>query len=898
MFLGVSDGHFQQVSFVNSICTTKGGKHVGSITDQVTKALCELVSKKRKGIQVRPAHVRNHMWVFVNCLIENPAFDSQTKDSLTTSRQNFGSACDLDDRFVKAVARSGIVENVLSWARFKQSKDLQKNDGRKKCRLAGVPKLEDANNAGGRHAQKCTLILTEGDSAKALAVSGLGVVGRDNYGVYPLKGKLLNVRDASHRQIMGNAEVSQLKQILGLQQGKVYEDAAPLRYGHVMIMTDQDPDGSHIKGLVINLFSTFWPSLLRVPGFLVEFVTPIVKVSAGNGRALLSFFTLPEYNIWKQKNSGGRGWITKYYKGLGTSTAEEARGYFSRLERHQIDFVWAGPEDDEAIDLAFSKKRAADRRAWIEKLEPNTFLDMDVAHLGLSDFVNRELILFSMASNVRAIPSVMDGLKPGQRKILFSCFKRRLTKEIKVAQLAGYVSENAAYHHGEASLTGTIVNMAQNFCGSNNLNLLVPSGQFGTRHNGGKDAASARYIFTSLSPVARAVFPEPDDALLPSLSDDGQVIEPAWYAPVIPMVLVNGSSGIGTGWSSSVPNYNPRDLAENIRLLLAGKELKELKELVPWYRGFRGSVKQGAENQFSAEGRVSKTGALTYFIDELPVGKWTQEYKLFLESLVEKGVLRDFREHHTDSRVSFTATAASEDRSKDLETEGLSSAFRLISPISVSNMVLFDTEGKLKKYSSASQVLLDFFQKRLQLYVDRKAHLVIKLRSELSRVSNVVRFILAVISGDIRIQNVQKADVVKQLAEAGFEQACSSEPSNGQDGGSKEKSFGYLLSLTLWNLTSEKVEALEAEKKSRTEELEKVLQTTPKEMWTSDLDKLLSEIKREEEKDMLSSQASSEPQLQDPSFLSTSKKKRKRGSKAEKKSSKKQKEQAESVMSS
>lgn len=883
MFLGVSDGHFQQVSFVNSICTTKGGKHVGSITDQVTKALCDLVSKKHRGVPVKPAHVRNHMWVFVNCLIENPAFDSQTKASLTTSRQNFGSACDLDDRFVKAVARSGIVENVLSWARFKQSKDLQKNDGRKKCRLAGVPKLEDANNAGGRHAQNCTLILTEGDSAKALAVSGLAVVGRDNYGVYPLKGKLLNVRDASHKQIMGNAEVSQLKQILGLQQGKVYEDAAPLRYGHVMIMTDQDPDGSHIKGLVINLFSTFWPSLLRVPGFLVEFVTPIVKVSAGNGRAPLSFYTLPEYESWKLQNSGGKGWLTKYYKGLGTSTAEEARGYFSRLERHQIDFVWEGPGDDEAIDLAFSKKRAADRRAWMEKLEPNTFLDMDVAHLGLSDFVNKELILFSMASNVRAIPSLMDGLKPGQRKILFSCFKRRLTREIKVAQLAGYVSENAAYHHGEASLTGTIVNMAQTFCGSNNLNLLVPSGQFGTRHNGGKDAASARYIFTSLAPVTRAVFPEPDDALLPSMVDDGQVIEPCWYAPVIPMVLVNGSSGIGTGWSSSVPNYNPRDLVESIRLLLAGKEPKEL---VPWYRGFRGSVTQVAEGQYSAAGHVQKIGALTYVIDELPVGKWTQDYKLFLEGLVEKGVLRGFRENHTDSIVSFTATAASDQKAQDLEEEGLPTAFRLTSQISTSNMVLFDTEGKLRKYSNANQVLQEFFQKRLQLYASRKNHLVGRLRSELSKVSNVVRFILGVISEEIRIRNVQKADVVKQLEVERFEKACSSETTGGHDENLKEKGFGYLLSLPLWNLTAEKVEALGFEKKAKEAELERVLQKTPAEMWTTDLDNLLAIIKNQEETDVLSKAAATN-QPQEPSTISS--KKRKRGNAPEKKFSKKQK---------
>lgn len=311
--VSISDGHFQQVSFVNSICTIKGGKHVSAITDQVSKAIVDHITKKNKGVNVKTHHIKNHLWVFVNSLIVNPAFDSQTKDTLTTKVSNFGSKCTLGDDFMKQVIKSGIVENVLSWAKFKQSKDLKKNDGKKKSRLAGIPKLDDANDAGGKNASECTLILTEGDSAKALAVSGLSVVGRDRYGVFPLKGKLLNVRDASHKQIMGNAEIAQLKQIIGLKQGQVYEDTKSLRYGHVMFMTDQDHDGSHIKGLLINLFATFWPSLLKMPGFLTEFITPIVKVS--KGRQEHSFYTIPEFEQWKEAHNDGKGWKIKYYKG-------------------------------------------------------------------------------------------------------------------------------------------------------------------------------------------------------------------------------------------------------------------------------------------------------------------------------------------------------------------------------------------------------------------------------------------------------------------------------------------------------------------------------------------------------------------------------------------------------
>ena len=165
-----------------------------------------------------------------------------------------------------------------------------------------MPKLEDANLAGTGSSRQCTLILTEGDSAKTLAMSGIQVVGRDHYGVFPLKGKLLNVRDASNTAIVGNQEVQNMMKIIGLQLGKDYrqpENFAALRYGCVMIMTDQDHDGSHIKGLLINFFDHFWPSLLQRPGFLKEFVTPIIKISRKSPSLNITFFTIPEYKEWK-----------------------------------------------------------------------------------------------------------------------------------------------------------------------------------------------------------------------------------------------------------------------------------------------------------------------------------------------------------------------------------------------------------------------------------------------------------------------------------------------------------------------------------------------------------------------------------------------------------------------
>ena len=274
--VGVSDGSFAQISFVNAICTSKGGQHVNAIADQLATKLAATVKKKNKNTEVKPALIKAHLAVFVNALIENPAFDSQTKETLTTRATAFGSAPKLSDGFLKAVEKSELVERILSWAQFKQNEQLKKKGGTKAKKLTGVAKLDDANHAGSAKSKDCTLILTEGDSAKALAVSGLGVVGRDFYGVFPLKGKLLNVREASHAQIMKNEEVQNIVKILGLKYGVTYtrESVATLRYGHLMIMTDQDHDGSHIKGLIINFLHCYWPALLKSGGFLRDTTFP------------------------------------------------------------------------------------------------------------------------------------------------------------------------------------------------------------------------------------------------------------------------------------------------------------------------------------------------------------------------------------------------------------------------------------------------------------------------------------------------------------------------------------------------------------------------------------------------------------------------------------------------
>ena len=307
--------------------------------------------------------------------------------------------------------------------------------------------------------------------------------------------------------------------------------------------------------------------------------------------------------------------ISQLYHTFYLSAFSVAKEYFSNLDIHEIHFndlasdIFDNDEDEievedpspspniitsgsGLIDMAFSKSKVEARKKWLNEIEKDTFLDYSNAQrngIRYSDFINRELRLFSIADNARSIPHVMDGFKPSQRKVLFACFKKRLKTEIKVAQLAGYIGEHSAYHHGDMSLNGTIIGMAQTYVGSNNINLLYPSGQFGTRRMGGKDHASARYIFTRLEKIARAIFHPDDDALLNYLNDDGISIEPEFYMPVIPMVLVNGSDGIGTGYSSTIQNHDPREIIANIRKMINGEE-PELMH--PHFSGFTGEVRR------------------------------------------------------------------------------------------------------------------------------------------------------------------------------------------------------------------------------------------------------------------------------------------------------------------
>lgn len=867
------NGEFQQVSFVNGIYTQKGGKHVEYIMNQIVRKLTEYIKAKKK-VDVKPTTIKEQLAIFLRCDIENPSFSSQSKDEMGTAVASFGSTCKVSDDFIEKLAKMGVMDAACALTEVKENKAAKKTDGTKTRTIRGIPKLIDANYAGTEKSAQCTIIFCEGDSAKAGIVSGLSREDRNLIGVYPMKGKMMNTRGEAVKKIAENNEITEIKQILGLEVGRKYtpDDVKyRLRYGKVLFMTDQDLDGSHIKGLGINLFQNEWASLTEIPGFIGFMNTPILKAKKGTQEKV--FYSEGEYRAWKEASEsteGGSGaaqpsgWTTKYYKGLGTSTGKEFKEYFEH--KKIVDFTHSGDACDNAIDMVFNKKRADDRKTWLATYSRDRYLDTLQPSVTYEKFINDEMIHFSKYDCDRSIPNLMDGLKISLRKILFSAFKKNLKTEIKVAQFSGYVSEHSGYHHGEASLNAAIVGMAQNFVGSNNINLFEPNGQLGSRLKGGKDSASERYIFTQLNKLTRLIYRCEDDNTLTYLDDDGQSVEPIYYVPIIPMILVNGTKGIGTGFSTDIMCYNPSQIIAYIKHKLAGTVVAPSIE--PYYKNFKGTIRRVSDTKYLLKGCYTILDDKKIRITELPIGTWTDDYKSFLENLIEPPhtaaggkdkdstahtapIVKEYNDMSTDTHVDITVTMAANiiktysEKTTEYECNMLEKVLGLYTTQSTTNMNLFDSKEKLVKYSNAEEIVDAYSVTRLEFYGKRKDALVAALRKELMVLSNRARYITELLEDKIDLRrktNKQLAELLKERKYDSMDAKDAKDASKDDNGGEDESSSGqgykYLLKLPMDSVSEENVKKLLNEKEKKEKELSELNSKTVEQMWMKDLEEL------------------------------------------------------------
>ncbi len=919
-----------QVSFVNSICTYAGGTHIDYITDQIINELKKKM--KTKKINIKPANIKECLFIFVDATIEDPSFNSQTKEDLKTKVAEFGSKFTISEAFIKKLAKTDILKYLEDIIKLTEARSNTKTDGKKTAKISGIGKLHDAQMAGTKESSKCRLLLTEGDSALTFALSGFSVVGNKYFGAFPLKGKLLNVREKSITQITENEEIINIKKILGLKNGRIvrvlkdgteqilskgedYSDISKLRYGGIVILSDQDVDGHHIKGLIINMLYYFWPTLKVHKDFIQVFKTPIVKCKKKN--EVIEFNYNSEFQDWLKEHGAEKGWDIKYYKGLGTSTPLEAKECFSNYKNNVSSYFWEDtkynkkeleqdetnsetivPKSkyicDDTLDLAFNKNRPDDRKIWLKSYDPNIILDGN-EDVSINDFINKELIHFSSYDNVRSIPNIVDGFKPSQRKVMYTIIKKKITKETKVASLTGAVMNTSHYHHGEASLQGTIVNMAQNFVGSNNINELDPCGQFGSRLKGGEDSASARYIFTRMTSIIPFIFNKLDDRILKHVLEDGSVAEPKYFYPTIPMILVNGTSGIGTGYSSDVPCFNPRDIVNNIKRHIAGEEQEKM---IPWYRYFKGTIEiddtvdkktgKKKKNSYITKGIYEVIDDDTIEIKELPIGMWTQNYKDFLEDLLNPEVkeakknvkakkqgktvktkpvkkskkdddedddkkkkkkpdtlIVDYKEKNTDTIANFIVTFAPKKLKALIKSGELEKVMKLTTSLSTSNMHLFDKDCKIRKYKNTQEIIKDFAEIKLQSLQERKDKILEDYKHEMNIYYWKMKFIEAVIDKEIKINKRKKDDIINDLVEMKFPKIYIKKVSktteddetneNEEEKDDEKANYSYLTSIPIFAFTLEEIEKLRKKIKDLEELIEELEKSTPSKLWKKDI---------------------------------------------------------------
>lgn len=650
-----TQGFDRCVGYVNGI-RCDAGTHVKHVQDKLVEGVRAKVRKNAKrgdDMVIRPSVVLNALSMCVTCLVADKSFESQAKQRLMTPSKRLGFSWTPSDKFMSDLCdKTDLLDIVRRGIDKKESSMAEKSCKRSQVRLFEKynPPSKSAQRSRGAH-----LLVTEGDSAGAFVVAGVSAIGRERFGIYRLRGKLMNSRNNSAAKVGQNKELRELTSILGLVPGKTYDEAsaAALPFRHVVLVTDQDLDGSHIAGLLMWWLVDKYPSLLAIrPDFVLRFFTALIKATPSVGPSL-QFYTPREYEVWAAQNPKvAKKSSIKYYKGLGTSTSKEAREYFAKYEEHLLPLRFQGPPCSKAMEIFFDSKQIEARKSLLNDFDPKLTLEFRAggAPVSYQDVVTKDLTGFAMYDTSRSLPSVVDGLKPAQRKVLHYMIQKNVKTDLKVAQAGAAVAEFTNYHHGEVSLVETVVGMAQEHVGTNNLPLLVPEGQFGSRLNKPSVHSAPRYIYTRKNdPALSKLFRAEDLPVLEYNVDEGKTVEPKAFCGVIPLLLVNGAAGIGTGWSTFVPPHDAlsvveaceaRALAEAPDLTVEAKEAARVaanqaaSALVPQYDGFVGSLTahpSTPDTLVSMGVWTVDLEASVVSITELPIGTWGECYENFVK---------------------------------------------------------------------------------------------------------------------------------------------------------------------------------------------------------------------------------------------------------------------------
>ena len=615
------------ISFANSIMTPDGGTHVEGLLQVVSDNAVKTVNEKlveliggenkskgkgkgkgktapkkpavildanaKRALSVTKADVRPHLSLLISVRVVNPDFDSQAKTRLKAPLIKVP----LPDELLQKMEHWKLLDRLYAAAEAKQFQSLTKDDGKMR-RSFNMGKGLDANFAGkAKYSAQCILIIVEGDSAAGTATKLFSHAGpnvRDYVGIYPIRGKGLNVMGKSPLRILANKEIKALKAMLGLQENINYMEPAnyaTLRYGGgVYFFSDADNDGKHITSIELNLFFCRYASLLAL-GYAHSIDTPYLVIKKGHVR--IPFYSEEGYGAWRDVNPDYKTWNHRYIKGLGTLNEDDIACEYKN--QHFVQFTF-DEDTPRAMQLAFHKKAADHRKQFMAEWKSIAGVD-DMRVMPISTYIYQNWTKYSKANVIRALPNLLSGMKRTHMKVIQGAISlwngiglNKKCESKKIQALAGHTLEKVSYHHSTDILGKVIIGMCQGFLGALNMPLLKGEGNIGSRQFGGADQASARYPSVMPSPLFPYIYRPEDREILEYLEDDGVIVEPADFFPTVPICLINGGMGVGTGHSTTTVNHHPLDCTYLIRLLLTGTPFADLPDLIPHYVGFTGTL--------------------------------------------------------------------------------------------------------------------------------------------------------------------------------------------------------------------------------------------------------------------------------------------------------------------
>lgn len=443
-----------------------------------------------------------------------------------------------------------------------------------------------------------------------------------------------------------------------------------------------------------------------------------------------------------------------------------------------------------------------------------------MSEITIEDFLNDEYSQTALYASFRSIASYIDGLKPSSRKIVYTLKKKNIINDVKVSRLASTVSELTEYLHGEGSLQGVISNMAQTFVGSNNDALLYPAGSFGTRFV--PIASAPRYIFTRKSESFDNYFSKEDDEILIQQEFEGTIIEPKFFVPVLPLLLINGSEGIGTGFAQKILPRNKEEIKKYINDYLTDPSKVSQKPLVPFYAGFNGTILQGEElGSWSILGSYRIKDITTIIIDEIPIGYTLSTYTKVLDSLEERKIILSFEDKSENDNFLFEVKVSKEFTKQS--NEKILDDLKLVKRVT-ENYTCVAEDNSIREFNSAEEIIKAYIEVRLEYYKKRKQYLLSIYSEQLSEIQSKALFISEVINNNIYVNNTPKAQILSQLTS--YEDIIEV---NG--------SYDYLLNMPIYSLTKEKYEELQKKAKDKKAQIKELKLKSEKDLWKEDLEK-------------------------------------------------------------